>query len=167
MGRLAVLLGAGVVGAVALPVWRTGVGWAIAGLALVGAVAALWGATAVKSGPTLDGGAARERGTAPTSGTADESGTAPTNGTGGASPADRVWRACAVAAAVALVAVSVVRAAGWFVALCLLVAVPLAASGLGGGRGWLGLGRGVATLPRATWPRSRGSRSSVSCAARR
>jgi hypothetical protein len=55
-----------------------------------------------------------------------------------------------VAAAVALVAMAAVRAAEWFVALCLLVAVPLTAAGMAGGSSWLGLGRGVVGLPWAT-----------------
>jgi hypothetical protein len=58
-----------------------------------------------------------------------------------------MWRVGTAAAAVALFAMAAVRAAEWLVALCLLVAVPLAAAGLAGGSGWLGLVGGVARLP--------------------
>jgi len=112
------LVVAGVVGAVALPLWWPGIGWPIAALAITGAALAL---------RRVDGA-----------------------GTRAPSVADRIWRLGSLVGAVALVAVAAVRAAEWLVALCLLVAVPLAAVGVAGGPGWLGLARGVAALPRAS-----------------
>jgi hypothetical protein len=116
------LLGAGVVGAVATPVWRPGIGWPIAAVAVVAAVVGLRRISTPAAGPERAKRA----------------------------PGDTIWRVGAVAASLVLVAVAAVRAAEWFVALCLLVAVPLAAAGLAGGSSWLGLGRGVVTLPWAT-----------------
>src|SRR5262245_52078544 len=72
--------GAGVVGAVALPAWRVGIGWPIAALALVGVIAV--------ARFDHDGGEA------------------------GSDRGDRGWRTAAGVAALALVAVAGVRAAG-------------------------------------------------------
>jgi hypothetical protein len=110
-----VVLAAGVVGAVSVPVWRPGLGWAIAALAVIATVARLR-----RDGPR------RER----------------------AWP-DRLWEMGTAIAATLLVAVAALRSAEWFVALCLVIAVPLAAAGRAGGSGWLGLARGAVAVPLA------------------
>ena len=144
------LLMAGLVGAVAMPVWRPGIGWPIAALAVVAAVVALRQTT--DRGPAASGLTSEER--ARREGGASEA-TGPARAERAQTSTERghmeaLWRIGSVAAAVVLVALAAVRAAEWFVALCLLVAVPLAAAGLAGGSSWLGLGRGVVGLPWAT-----------------
>jgi hypothetical protein len=112
--RVAVLV-AGVVGAVSVPVGRSGIGWPVAALAVIGTVALL----------RRDERPERAR-------------------------SDRLWRVATTVAAGLLVAVAAIRAAEWFVALCLVVAVPLAAAGMAGGRGWFGLVRATIALPLAS-----------------
>ncbi len=130
---LTAVLVAGVVGAVALPVWRVGIGWAIAALAILGAV------LVARSG---------RNGDQPGSGRDVDQPGSDRNGSDAGSIVDRVWRTAAGAAVVALVAVGAVRAAGWLVAICLIAAVPLASYALAGGRSW----RGIAAVSLALVP---------------
>src|SRR6185503_5832369 len=121
MRRLLVAtVGAGAVGAVALAVWRPGIGWPLGALAV--------GAAAIAAG----------KGTLP----ADSAHAGAASGKRG-----RLWRAFALVTAGCLVAVAAIRAAPWFVGLCLGTAVVLTAAGLAGGRDWLGPARGVLALP--------------------
>jgi len=133
------ILAAGLVGAVALPVWRIGIGWLIALLGVAAAV--LVARTERPSTVATDPG----RGTT----------------------TDRAWRIAAAAAATGLVAVAGIRAAGWLVAICVVAGILLGSYALMGGRSWLWLGRGALALIPATalglgWvsaPSAGGSRS--------
>jgi hypothetical protein len=131
------VVGAGVVGALALPLWRVGIGWPIAALALLGTIAvARFG---------RDGGEATATGDATRQGDGGEA-TATGDATLAAAAGDggeRVWRVAAGVAALGLVAVAGVRAAGWLVALCLLTAFAIGSYALAGGRTWAGVGRGL------------------------
>jgi hypothetical protein len=60
---------------------------------------------------------------------------------------ERLWRLAAGLAALVLLAVPAVRAAGWLCALCLLAAVPVGSYALAGGQTWAGVGLGAVALP--------------------
>jgi hypothetical protein len=108
------------IGAVALPVWRPGIGWLLAGLAITAAI------VVARSG-------------------ADGGGAGPTAAHPGR-VADLVWRGCAAVAALAFLTMSFIRAAGWVVAICVVTSIVLASYALAGGRTWLGLVRGATAL---------------------
>ncbi len=113
------VIGAGVVGALSLPVWRVGIGWPIATLALLGTIAV---ARSVRDGREV---------------TAVRDTTPFVNG------GERVWRVAAGIAAIGLVAVAGLRAAEWLVALCLLTAFAVGSYALAGGRTWIGVFHGL------------------------
>jgi uncharacterized protein DUF4153 len=112
----AVAIGAG---AIALPGWRVGLGWPVVSLALVSVV--------------LTARSARAR--VSTEDTRRPDG-----------DADRAWRVAAAVAALALMVVPAVRAAGWLTVICLLTAAGLASYALAGGRSWVGVLRGTTAL---------------------
>jgi Domain of unknown function (DUF4173) len=133
--RVAVLL-AGLVGAIALPVTGVGIGWVVATSAVLGVLAAARSRS--KSSSAVD---------APGDGPSEEPGDAPGDGLA-EGPGERAWRAAAGVAALMLVAVSGIRAAGWLVGLCLATSLPLASYALTGGRSAVDLARGgVALIP--------------------
>jgi len=116
--RVAIILAAGAVGALALPLGRVGIGWLLTGLAVASA------AWSVRLAARPVG--ARER---------------------GSGPADRWFRAAMGAVAVALLAVAGVRAAGWLVALCVVTAAGVGSYALVGGARWVELLRAAVELP--------------------
>lgn len=132
---------AAVVGALALPVWQTGVGWPIAALAIAGTTLA---ARRLRS--TMDGGGPESGGEPnPEGGGPEPAGLQPEGEPAAAWP-DRAWRVAAGVAALVLAAVPAIRAAGWLAALCLTVAVLLGSYALTGGRSWVGVLAGAAAV---------------------
>jgi len=130
----AVLLAA-VVGALALPAWRVGIGWLVALVAVAGAIVVARSARRRPDG----GGPGTGR---PGPSTRDGR---PVETTG-----DRAWRIAAAAAATALVGVAGFRAAGWLVAICLGAGLLLSSYALAGGRSWARLVRGLSALAPAS-----------------
>jgi hypothetical protein len=130
----AVLLAA-VVGALALPAWRVGIGWLVALVAVAGAIVVARSARRRPDG----GGPGTGR---PGPSTRDGR---PVEMTG-----DRAWRIAAAAAATALVGVAGFRAAGWLVAICLGAGLLLSSYALAGGRSWARLVRGLSALAPAS-----------------
>jgi hypothetical protein len=115
---------ASVVGGAALPLVRVGIGWPIGAVALTGVVAAV----------RVPACRARTR--------AESMG----NGVG---TGVRLFRVAMGLAALVLVAVAAVRAAGWLVTIGLAAAGVLASYALLGGEGWGALVRAGLALPRA------------------
>ncbi|TNH31438.1 DUF4173 domain-containing protein [Micromonospora orduensis] len=155
---LAALTAAAVVGASTLTTVRPGLGWLVAALA---AVAALATASVVRSGTPSPATAATARpdatgapGTAatarPDAPEAPGPATARPDATGAPGRAAQIAWAVAT---VALVGVGTVRAAGWLFALCLLAAVVTGTLAVTGGRSPLGMLL-AATLPPAATVRA-------------
>jgi hypothetical protein len=116
---------AGAVGAAAMPVWRPGIGWCVSLAAILVVVLLARASSATGADKVVEKGV------------------------------DRAWRFFAGVAGVALIAVPAIRAAGWLVALCVLVGVLLCSYALVGGRTWREIALGAVTLPRSASPAAR------------
>jgi hypothetical protein len=172
----AVLLAA-VVGALALPAWRVGIGWLVALVAVAGAIVVArsarrrpdgGGPGTGRTGPstrdghpaTTDNQSTDVRSTTDTGPNADVRADGNARSTMDSRPTsdgrlvettgDRAWRIAAAAAATALVGVAGFRAAGWLVAICLCAGLLLSSYALAGGRSWARLLRGLLALAPAS-----------------
>jgi hypothetical protein len=123
------VLVAATIGALALPAWRVGIGWLIALVAVAGAI--------------VVARSARRR---PNGGGSGADGSRRRHETAG----DRIWRTVSAMAAVALVGVAGIRAAGWLVSICLATGLLLSSYALAGGRSWTRLLRGMFALAPAS-----------------
>ncbi len=117
----------GVVAAGTLPLTGPGLGWLLTGAALVGA----WivGAVTRRARHTAPGNTAPDSATAPDAATTPQIVGKPRRGNLVGTLVRYAW----AAAALALLSVGVLRAAGWFFTLCLLVALVAGVQALAGG----------------------------------
>jgi hypothetical protein len=117
-GRVLIAVGtATMVGMLALPVWRVGIGWPLAAFAVAGT------ALVARRLSKQDGGGSSVGGWH-----------------------DRAWRIAAGVAALLLAAVPAIRAAEWLAALCLMTAALLGSYALAGGRSWGGVLAGAVAI---------------------
>ncbi|WP_410872436.1 DUF4153 domain-containing protein [Nocardia sp. A7] len=129
---------AGIVGATVIPVDRSGIGWLIAGTAITGALCAV-------------DYRARSRGTSPERSSDSAAPTATSSGEvspRSVSIGDRAWWA---AAAIVLLGVGTVRAAGWLFVLCVIAACVAGSLAVLGRRSVRGIVHDVFAVPLATF----------------